>query len=228
MSPTLRRTTLVLALVALPLAASADAETAVERMLQALGGRAAWARINNTVNDSEQHRLVEPAIVRSVITMDFDRPRFRIDATAPDLTVSRAIDGDRHWRRNRAGELGPISEEVLADDKRFYAGHIYRTLTRLARRDPNLLVVLGSDARIEVRENGARIAWYMLDARSHPYRYGAHGDETGSVFGPWEYVKDGIRHPIWVSRPDGTWRAMLKELRVNVALNDELFEKPER
>src|SRR5687768_17898964 len=106
--------TLVL-LTALPTAARADAaEDAVERMLQALGGRAAWARVTNTVNDSQQNRLVDPAVLRVIITMDFERPRVRIETTGPGLHVARALNGDRHWRRNRAGELGPIPDDVLA------------------------------------------------------------------------------------------------------------------
>ena len=205
-----------------------DAEPAVERMLQALGGREAWARVRNTVNDSQQNRLVDPVEVRTVITMDFERPRVRIETTAPGLHVVRALDGDRHWRRNRAGELGPIPDDVLADDRRFIAGHVYRTLARLARRDPALRVALGADGRVEVHESGARIAWYLLDVRGQPYRYGAHGDDAGSLFGPWDHVRDGIRHPAWVSSPDGSWRAMLKELRVNVTLGDAMFERPDR
>jgi hypothetical protein len=211
-----------------PAAVAGGADGAVERMLQALGGRAAWARVTNTVNDSQQNRLVEPAVVRAVITMDFERPRVRIETTAPGLHVVRAMNGERHWRRNRAGEIGPTPDDVAVDDRRFYAGHVYRTLARLARRDPALQVALGSGGRIEVHEAGARIAWYLLDVRGEPYRYGAHGDDTGSVFGPWDRVHDGIHHPAWVSSPDGSWRAMLKELRVNVPLNDAMFERPDR
>jgi hypothetical protein len=219
---------LIGALFAAAVARADTAEGAVERMLQALGGRAAWARVTNTVNDSQQYRLVEPAIVRAVITMDFERPRVHIETTAPGLRVERALDGERHWRRNRAGELGPIPDDVLADDRRFIAGHVYRTLARLARRDATLQVALGRDGRLEVHESGSRIAWYLLDVRGEPYRYGAHDDDTGSLFGPWDQVRDGIRHPAWVSRPDGSWRAMLKELRVNVPLSDATFAKPPR
>ena len=213
---------------AAPAAPADSAEAAVDRMLQALGGRNAWAGVRNTVNDSQQNRLVEPAVVRTVITMDFERPRVHIETTAPGLRVERALDGDRHWRRNRAGELGPIPDEVLADDRRFIAGHVYRTLARLARRDAGLRVQLGRDGRIEVHESGTRIAWYLLDVRGEPYRYGAHDDDTGSLFGPWDQVRDGIRHPAWVSRPDGSWRAMLKDLRVNVVLSDSMFDRPPR
>ena len=230
MSKSLRNVGWILALVGLigasPPALADDPADAVERMLRALGGRAAWARVTNTVNDSQQNRLVDPAVLRVVITMDFERPRVRIETTGPGLHVARALNGDRHWRRNRAGELGPMPDDVLADDRRFHAGHVYRTLSRLARRDPALRVALGGDGRIEVHESGARIAWYLLDVRGEPYRYGAHDDDTGSVFGPWDQVRDGIHHPAWVSRPDGSWRAMLKELRVNVPLDDSTFDRP--
>ena len=220
---------LLTALIAGPPAARADtAEDAVERMLRALGGREAWARVTNTVNTSQQNRLVEPAVLRVVITMDFERPRVLIESNAPGLHVARAMNGERHWRRNRAGEVGPIPDDVLADDRRFHAGHVYRTLSRLARRDPALRVATGRDGRIEVHQADTRIAWYLLDVRGEPYRYGSHADDIGSVFGPWDRVQDGIHHPAWVSSPDGSWRAMLKELRVNVAIDDAMFDPPQR
>ena len=36
----------------------------------------------------------------------------------------------------------------------------------------------------------------------------------------------GIRHPAWVSREEGKWRAMLERLEVNPALDDALFAPP--
>ena len=62
---------------------------------------------------------------------------------------------------------------------------MYRTLSRLARRDPALRLAFGQDGRLEIHESGARIAWYPLDVRGEPYRHDAHGGDTGCVFGPW-------------------------------------------
>ena len=64
------------------LAAPATADELAERMLAALGGRAAWAQARSTLNDSQQNWDGEPPVLRVVITLDFERPRFRIDATA--------------------------------------------------------------------------------------------------------------------------------------------------
>ena len=53
------------------------AEAMAERMLSAIGGRAEWAGLRNTINGSQQNRANEPTAVYAVITMDFEQPRFR-------------------------------------------------------------------------------------------------------------------------------------------------------
>jgi len=205
---------------------ASDVEQSVERMLTAIGGRTAWAGLRNTVNDSQQNRLEEPTVVRAVITMDFTRPRFRIETTAPNLHVIRVIDGSKNWRRNRDGAIENVPAELVLEDQKWYAGHVYRTLHRIAARDPGLRLAIGSKGRLEVYESDARIAWFALDARGEPYAYGPHADDTGSIFGPWDFVHDGIRHPAWVSSPDGSWRAAIKTLKTNISLKDAMFARP--
>jgi hypothetical protein len=226
----LRILVLAAACFALPAASAADAaapaEALAERMLGAIGGRSAWANLRNTVNDSQQNRLESPTVVRSVISMDFERMRFRIETTAPALRLVRVIDGDRHWRLNRAGVIEPVPEELLAEERKWYAGHVYRTLHRMAARDPALRLGLDSTGRLEIFEGGARIAWFALDADGVPYAFGAHDDEVGSICGPWDFEQDGIRHPLWVARPDGSWRANIKSLQLNADLADSLFAEP--
>jgi hypothetical protein len=208
------------------LGAAPDAEALAQRMLDALGGRAPWAAATNTVNDSQQNWDGEPSVLRVVITMDFERPRLRIETRGEGLHLVRVIDGDRHWRTTREGAVVPVSEETLAGDRRWYQGHIYRTLHRIAKRDPAIRISTPRPAVLEVHEGGTRIAWYALDRLGQPYRYGAHDDDTGAIFGPWEAEKAGIKHPAWVARDNGTWRAMLKGLEVNVPLDEAVFARP--
>lgn len=228
-----RRLLLLLALIlpagmvaADPVAAN-SADALAERMLSAIGGRAAWARLRNTVNDSQQNRIESPTVVRSVISMDFERMRFRIETTAPGLRLVRVIDGDRHWRLNRDGLIEPVPDELLAEERRWYAGHVYRTLHRIAARDPALQLQINAAGRLEAIEHGARIAWFALDADAMPYAFGAHADETGAICGPWDFEQDGIRHPLWVARPDGSWRANIKALSVNADFDEALFAPPQ-
>lgn len=198
-----------------------------DRMLAAVGGRAAWATLSNTVNESQQNRLDDPTVVHTVITMDFTRPRFRIETTAPNLHLIRVVDGQRNWRLNRQGTIESMPADVVLQDQQWYAGHVYRTLHRIAARDPAVRLAIGDQRRLEVYEGPARIAWFALDARGEPYAFGAHDDEVGSITGPWTFSRDGIRHPAWVARPDGSWRATIRDLTINARLDDATFARPE-
>jgi hypothetical protein len=205
----------------------ASAPMLAERLLSAIGGRAAWAGLKNTVNDSQQFRTTDPEQVRAIITMDFTQPRWRIDTSAPGLQLTRVVDGERDWRRTRGGEIAPLSAATRQADLQWYAGHVYRTLARMARHDPLLQLTVGHDGRLEVHEGASRIAWFKLTAAGEPYAFGGVGDGAGSISGPWTAVEQGIRHPAWVAHADGTWRSSLNRLQVNVPLNDALFQRPD-
>lgn len=221
----------ILTLSILSQAAQADdsqpaAEAMAERLLQALGGREAWAALRNTINGSRQNRASEPTVVHAVITMDFEQPRFRIETTATDLHLIRVIDGDKSWRLRRNGAVEDVPPDLLDEDRRWYAAHLYRTIHRFAARDPAISVRINEQQRLEILENAARLMWFELDARGEPYAFGTWEDDVGSLTGPWDFVQDGIHHPRWVSSADGTWRAAVTSLAINVPLSDHMFARP--
>ncbi len=202
------------------------AEAMAERMLDAIGGREAWAGLKNTINGSQQNRATEPTVVYAVITMDFEKPRFRIETTAPGLHLIRVIDGDNHWRLRRSGSIEDVPAELYAEDMKWYGAHLYRTIHRLAARDPAISVRLGDGKRLEILADDVRLLWFELDAKGEPYAFGSRDNEVGSLSGPWDFVQDGIHHPRWVSSADGTWRAAVRSLTVNVPLSDRMFARP--
>lgn len=215
------------AVAATPAAAPAAPAALLERLLDALGGRSAWAGIRTLVNDSQQNRLDEPTVVRAVIRLQMAPLRVRIDTTAPGLVLARVIDGERHWRLNREGRVQPVPEATLADDRRWLAGHVYRTLHRLAAADPALRVTAPEARRLQVWDGDARLLWLALDARGEPHAFGT-GDapEQATVCGPWAFEAGGIRHPVWTARPDGSWRAWLRALQVNADLPAATWQPP--
>jgi hypothetical protein len=205
-----------------------EADIQAERLLWAVGSRPAWASLTNTVVYSQQYRRDDPTDVGAVVVIDYRQPRLRIDTTGRDLQLVRVIDSedDRNWRLDRQGRSEKVPEDPLAQDLRRYTAHIYWTLQRIAVRDPRLRLALGRKGSLEVYEGNTRIAWYLLDARGEPYAMGAHNDDVGVICGPWEVEQRGIRYPAWVSRPDGSWRATLKSLAVNVQMDEKLFTQP--
>lgn len=204
------------------------AEALAEKMLDRIGGRGGWAALKNTINGSQQNRESEPTVVYTVITVDFERPRFRIETTAQDLHLIRVIDGtDNNWRLRRSGRIEDVPGDLFAEDMAWYEAHLYRTIHRIAARDPALALGIAADGRLEVLSGEKRLLWLKLDARGEPYAFGVYDDEIGSLTGPWDFVKDGIHHPRWISSADGTWRAAVKALDLNVPLHDSLFARPE-
>jgi hypothetical protein len=203
-----------------------SAEELANKMLQSIGGRAAWAKTVRLINRSQQNRVAEPHEVHATISMDFERHRFRIETTAPQLHLIRVIDSDNTWRLTREDQIETLPEALVAEDTAWYRGHVYRTLSRIARKDPALRLAVAKDDRLEVFDQEGRVAWFRLDGRGEPYAFGALSDDQGSLCGPWSFERDGIRHPLWVARADGTWRANILDLQVNPNLRDELFERP--
>lgn len=202
------------------------AEAMADKMLAAIGGREAWASLRNTINGSQQNRVSPPTEVYAVITMDFEKPRFRIETTAPGLHLARVIDGERSWRQRRNGNIEDVPEDFFKDEMRWYASHLYRTIHRMAARDPALSLAVNEKDRLEVYADGERIKWFQLDASGVPYRIGSYDNDVGAICGPWDFVQDGIHHPTWVSNAEGTWRASVQALAVNVPLPDHLFARP--
>lgn len=203
------------------------AEAMADRMLAAIGGREAWAQLRNTVNGSQQNRVGPPTEVYAVITMDFRQPRFRIETTAPGLHLVRVIDGERHWRQRRSGAIEDVPPDLFAEDMRWYEAHLYRTIHRIAARDPGLKLAVNDQGRLEVYAGDTRLRWFQLDAAGVPYRFGAYDNDVGSLCGPWDFVQDGIHQPDWVSNAEGTWRASVQALSVNVPLPDHVFARPQ-
>lgn len=218
------------ALIASPSAPRAQGRSEVElmadKLLDAIGGRAAWGRISNLLTDSQHHGSGEPGVVRTVTAVDFRAARSRIETTANGLLMVRVFDGDRSWRLLRDGTVEAMPAGALADERRWYAAHPYRTLQRVASRDPILSVQKGRDGRLEVHEGGKRLAWYAMDQRGAPFAFGAHDDEAGTICGPWEHERRGIVLPVWTSSPDGRARSLLKSLDVNIELGSAFFERP--
>lgn len=176
-----------------------------DRLLAAMGGRAAWAQVKFAHVEAVHDDVAFAETFTNRIWNDFSAPRVRFEAKNAQLDRRRAIAGGAGWRQ-RDGELLPLTPEQVENDRRWWEANIYRTLHRLAINDPNLTARAVGEHRLEIfRADGKRLNWFVLNPRGEPMLFGTWDSEGGGTFGP--LASNGsVKYPRWGAMPDGSWR----------------------
>jgi hypothetical protein len=176
-----------------------------ERLLAAMGGRAAWAQVKFAYVEAVHDTVTLPAPYTNRIWNDFTAPRVRLEATNPQIDRRRVIDNGK-GRLSREGVVTELTPEQIEDERRWWEANIYRTLHRLAVNDPDLTARAVGDNRLELfRADGKRLNWFVLTPRGEPMLFGTWDSENGSAFGP--LARNGsINYPKWGAVPAGLWR----------------------
>jgi hypothetical protein len=197
-----------------------------ERLLDAMGGRAAWAKVKfvhvEAIHDDVSIR--EP--YTNQIWNDFTAPRVRLEAKNAEIDRRRAINGESGWRW-RDNAMTAMTPEQYDDERSWWEANIYRTLHRLAVNDPELSARAVGEHRVEIfRSDGKRLNWFHLNQRGEPMLFGTWESEAGTVFGPLA-ASGEIKYPKWGARPDGSWRYEIVRLTTGeTAPADITFTKP--
>lgn len=176
-----------------------------ERFLAAMGGRAAWAQVKFAHVEAVHDDIAIAEPFTNKIWNDFSAPRVRFEAKNASLDRRRAIADDTGWRW-REGTVTPLSPDQAEDDRRWWEANIYRTLHRLAVKDPDLTARAVGEHRLEIfRADGKRLNWFVLNRRGEPMLFGTWDSENGTSFGPLA-SNDTIKYPKWGAISTGPWR----------------------
>lgn len=203
------------------------ARAAADRLVASMGGAEAWARAKGFVIRARHWETEMTAPYDNLIQMAVDEPRMRFEGDNATMKRRRAVVGNAGWRVSEVREVGPMTAEQVVDDVRWWEAHAYRTIARLARKDPALSVTLAADGRLEVhRADGVRLVWYRLNAAGEPIAFGAWDNERGTVFGPLVTRGGGVKLPAWVTSADGGFRAVLVEAAALADVPAVDWEKP--
>lgn len=195
-------------------AAGADAAARLEGLLEAMGGRGAWAAAQAIKVDATHYSTSLRLPHRNEIWNDFRAPRLRILATSDEMDRELVLDGDTGTRRDRA-DIRPLTAAEIEEHRRWWESNVYRTLHRLAKRDADLSVRMIGPNRLGVfREDGVRLNWLELNQQNEPILFGSWNSDAGTVFGPLTTSPSGLRHAKWVTSGDGTWRVELGGLTI--------------
>lgn len=218
-----RASALMLASAALPAGRADDAIAAgtalAEELLAAMGGREAWAGVRYVHVEAVHDDLAVRDPFTNRIWNDLTAFRARFEARNDRMDRRHAVDGDTGWRW-REGEVHPLTPEQVAGQRRWWESNVYRTLHRIAVRDPALSFRAPGPRRLEIlRADGTRLNWFILNQRGEPMVFGTGDSEAGSVFGPLS-SNGTIRYPRWGGRPDGDFRYEIVRLETAAAVPD--------
>lgn len=225
--------TLILLLA--PLFALADGSKAAdpgsalaEKLLAAMGGRDAWARVTFVHVEAfhDDLDLAEPFVNR--IWNDFSEPRVRFWAGNDQFTSGRKIAAGAGVREAGPQAGTPLTAEQYESDRGWWEGNVYRTLHRIARRDAGLVYRAASASRLEVlKPDGVVLNWFVVNQRGEPMLFGSGRDTRGTAFGPLASSDGGVKYPKWGARADGSWRYEIRRFVAAETVPPGTFDAPQ-
>lgn len=197
-----------------------------ELLLNAMGGRAAWSKVKFVHVEALHDDVGIRDSYTNKIWNDFSAPRVRFEAKNGQIDRRSAIDGAAGWRW-RDGERKAMTPEQFEDERSWWEANIYRTLHRLAVKDPELSARAVGEHRLEIfRSDGKRLNWFILNQRGEPMLFGTWASEAGTTFGPLASGGE-IKYPKWGARPDGSWRYEIVKLEAAEKVPDSIsFSAP--
>lgn len=195
-----------------------------EKLLAAMGGREAWARVTfvhvEAIHDDLD--LPEPFVNR--IWNDFSEPRVRFWAGNDQFTSGRRIGAGAGVRETGPQAGAPLTAEQYESDRAWWEGNVYRTLHRMAKRDKGLSYRAASPSRLEIlKPDGTVLNWFVLNQKGEPMLFGSGRDTRGTAFGPLA-TAGGVRYPKWGARADGSWRYEIRRFETAEAAPAGAFE----
>jgi hypothetical protein len=164
-----------------------EGEVLAERMLVAVGGRAAWAKVKFAHIRATHHEFSFPEPFPNQIWNDFTKPRVRFQATLGGQDRLRGFVDQKGWRQ-RDGQTTALTDEQVVSDRAWWDSNVYRTFHRLAVRDPDLsprAVKSETGLRLEIfRADGKRLNWFVLNPLGEPAVFGTGDNDRGGILGP--------------------------------------------
>lgn len=183
------------------------AVAAVDRMLEAVGGRRPWAE-GRTLHLVYRAWLTQPRaqMITERAWRDLWEPNQRIELHGDSVSVTSVMTAEGGWR-TRNGRRAE-NAELLVRDRVYWWRDYYTLFHRFAVRDPDLSITTAGENRVVVHsDRQGEIGWFEIASDGAPVRWGTldGGEPLVYVYGP---LRDfgRIRFPAWGANLDGTWR----------------------
>ena len=162
----------------------APAEAEVEAMLEALGGRAAWARLES-VHVKQVAEIEYPSGTAEVPVEQWRSFRplsIRLKQRTPGgATYTNVITPSEGWLKSPTGVASVPADQVAAWQE-LMSRWLYYNLHRLAIGDEALSSGLDENGRIHLFDSGGPVGWIELGPDQRPSAMGSETAGTEKVF----------------------------------------------
>ena len=186
----------------------------VEALLTAMGGRAVWAGMTGMEVTAQHEELRREWAYRSTIRNDFREPSVDITRDGPGFQQRVELQGQRAWK-TEAGPRKELDAETARSEWLWWESNVYRTLARLAARDPALRSEWEGDRLVVYRPDHTVLNWLRPAADGSLREFGTRIDAPGVLFGPLKTSASGARYPAWTAWPSGLMRALDQAVQFN-------------
>ena len=179
----------------------------VNAMLEKLGGEQKWKSLKSIYINAVHYedRLEKP--YQSEIWRNLPSAQIKIVQKTDSFTSYRIINRDEGFSKRDGQEWNSISEPSLKWLLNWDTYLIYRTISRLAKKD-TFEVQLKNENTLIISEQGNFHALIELNEKGFPYRYGVpslEGDTTYTLYTEWEET-NGLFHPKVSTNKSGSFR----------------------
>ena len=184
-----------------------DLRVEINKMLNAVGGREAWANATGFTMSEILYSDERELPVMRHYWVDFKSPRIMEKAEGRGLLQTRALNEDTGWTV-RNGALSSWDEATVTGWKGFWPGIPTRIFHLLAIDDPGVTPVW-RDGVIDIFIDGQRVVWIATDDAGTPVAYGRDERHTDTHFlgKPLDYGNVTL----WSEaiEPGGDWRVVM-------------------
>jgi len=201
-----------------------DADAAVKAMLDALGGREAWARLE-TVHIKQVATIAYPNGNAEVPVEQWRRfapLSIRLRQRTPGATTyTNVMTPDAGWLKGPTG-VSRVPAEQISVWQEVLGRWLYYNLHRLAVKDSDLQAGLGEDGRLMLFDSTGPVGWIELGADHRPTAMGAETNRAEKVYHYSNWTEaDGIFFARTYTEGDQTIEVELFEPYVE--LDDKTF-----
>lgn len=200
-------------------------EEEVEKLLEAVGGRDAWADAHGFIMYEVLYSANQDLPVYRQYWIDFKQPRIQYTSKGQGFFNRYVLNVDHGWS-SMDGEIEDWEAGMVGGFSHFWRGIPTRVFHMLASNDPSIRAELRDDQVIDIYHNGERVVWIATDPEGKPVAYGREDRHTETHFLGELKTYGDVKLWDTATEPGGLWEVVMIDYELLKAPHTISYERP--